>query len=268
MPFTTMSDYNWLFDVNISHVNEIPESHDVDTGICGPSPDFMNTDYIHDSSGPDIIYRQDHQQSPTQVTAEHQPGSQRGQRQRGVPTHCDIPTLYDDTSPSMNSTSVRPSTSSGGHMSPTTIVTRSVNLGTSTQHYHQQATPTVHNLSHRLDTERPMGLLNQGNSLPKFDALARSQILDLVISMSPLTPDGQPMTSDHPLLSLTALQRYSDLFFSCFNTAYPLLHLPTFDLCKVDTLLLLSILLLGATYCEADAHQFAVSTTDSHEVQC
>lgn len=63
---------------------------------------------------------------------------------------------------------------------------------------------------------------------------------------------------DHPLLTLSCLQTYCDLFFTRFNTAYPLIHMSTFDPSEVDTLLLMSVLLLGATYGEKDAHQLAV----------
>lgn len=63
---------------------------------------------------------------------------------------------------------------------------------------------------------------------------------------------------DHPLLSLSCLQTYCDLFWTRFNTTYPLMHMSTFEPSHVDTLLLMTVLLLGATYGEKDAHQLAV----------
>ncbi|OCL10660.1 hypothetical protein AOQ84DRAFT_337115 [Glonium stellatum] len=112
------------------------------------------------------------------------------------------------------------------------------------------------------DMERPMSMLHRSSNLPVIDEFARNQILNLVDSARPETPDGSYITRDHPLLSLSSLQTYCDLYFTRFNTAYPLLHQATFDASHVDTLLLISVLLVGATYCEKDAHQLAVCIHD------
>ena len=104
-----------------------------------------------------------------------------------------------------------------------------------------------------------MSMLQPSRSLPIIDELARAQILDLIDITQPTAPDGSIVTRYHPLLSLSCLQTYCDLFFTRFNTAYPLIHMSTFDPSHVDTLLLISVLLLGATYGEKDAHQLAVS---------
>lgn len=103
-----------------------------------------------------------------------------------------------------------------------------------------------------------MAHLNSSIRFSKLDALAHSQILALVEIIRPVGPDGCYVARDHPLLSLPALQTYYDLYFSRFNTAYPIIHQATFEPSKVDTLLLISVLLLGATYGEKDAHQLAV----------
>jgi len=94
--------------------------------------------------------------------------------------------------------------------------------------------------------------------LPIIDELARQQILDLIDITQPTAPDGSIVMRDHPLLSLICLQTYCDLFWTRFNTTYPLLHMSTFEPSHVDTLLLTTVLLLGATYGEKDAHQLAV----------
>jgi hypothetical protein len=104
-----------------------------------------------------------------------------------------------------------------------------------------------------------MSLLQPSRSLPIIDELARQQLLDLIDIIQPTVPDGSIVMRDHPLLSLSCLQTYCDLFFTRFNTTYPLIHMSTFDPSEVDTLLLASVLLLGATYGEKDAHQLAVS---------
>ncbi|KAL7773089.1 hypothetical protein CFE70_003053 [Pyrenophora teres f. teres 0-1] len=102
-----------------------------------------------------------------------------------------------------------------------------------------------------------MSMLWPSRSLPVIDELARQQLLDLVDIIQPTMPDGSIVMRNHPLLSLSCLQTYCDLFFTRFNTTYPLIHMSTFDPSEVDTLLLASVLLLGATYGEKDAHQLA-----------
>lgn len=110
-----------------------------------------------------------------------------------------------------------------------------------------------------LDLERPMSMLQPSRCLPIIDELARAQMLDLIDIIQPMAPDGSLVMRDNPLLSLSCLQTYCDLFFTRFNTVYPLIHMSTFDPSNIDTLLLTSVLLLGATYGEKDAHQLAVS---------
>ena len=119
------------------------------------------------------------------------------------------------------------------------------------------------NMQFPTDLERPMSMLQPSRCLPIIDELARAQMLDLIDIIQPVAPDGSLVMRDNPLLSLSCLQTYCDLFFTRFNTAYPLIHMSTFDPCNIDTLLLTSVLLLGATYGEKDAHQLAVSTTTS-----
>ena len=99
-------------------------------------------------------------------------------------------------------------------------------------------------------------------NLPKVDEVSRAQILDIVVQCGPQTPDGSTITRDHPLLTLSALQNYCDLFFSRFNVSYPLLHQATFETSQVDPLLLISIILLGATYADKASHRLAVCIHD------
>jgi hypothetical protein len=54
------------------------------------------------------------------------------------------------------------------------------------------------------------------------------------------------------------MQQWSDLFFSRFNVSYPLLHQATFDPANTPPLLLISVLLLGATYSSKDDHLFSI----------
>jgi len=99
-------------------------------------------------------------------------------------------------------------------------------------------------------------------SLPMIDEVSRTRVLSLIIRAT-ANADGEPQFNwSDPLLSLSALQNYLDLFFSRFNPSYPLLHRPSFDPSNVSTLLLVSVLMLGATYGGKDAHQMAMRVHD------
>lgn len=110
--------------------------------------------------------------------------------------------------------------------------------------------------------ECPLSLLDPQTRLPGLDELSRERVMELVERASPKLPDGSTVVSDNPLLSLSSLQSYLDLFFTRFNTSYPLIHLATFEPNEVDPILLLTILLLGATYADKTAHQLAVCIHD------
>lgn len=98
--------------------------------------------------------------------------------------------------------------------------------------------------------------------LPKIDEVSHAEVLSLVIQAT-TNANGEPQFDwDDPLLSLSALQNYLDLFFSRFNPSCPLLHRPSFDPNNVHTLLLVSVLMLGATYGGKEAHQMAVRVYD------
>ncbi|KAG0638771.1 hypothetical protein HOY80DRAFT_139294 [Tuber brumale] len=98
--------------------------------------------------------------------------------------------------------------------------------------------------------------------LPKIDETARTKVLSLIIQATTGENGECQFGPSHSLLSLSALQNYLDLFFSRFNPSYPLLHGPSFNPRNVNTLLLVSVLMLGATYSGKDAHQMAVRVHD------
>ncbi|PWY76081.1 MFS general substrate transporter [Aspergillus sclerotioniger CBS 115572] len=105
--------------------------------------------------------------------------------------------------------------------------------------------------------------INPQPHLPILTDNSRRGILALVAQAPPLGIDGQPTPLDSPLLSLSSLQSYSDLFFTRFNTTYPLIHQPTFDPSTTTPVLLAAILSMGATYSSREAHQLAVGIHDS-----
>lgn len=100
-----------------------------------------------------------------------------------------------------------------------------------------------------------------------LDDVSRNRALDLIVQAGPKTPEGSPVTRDHSLLKLDAMQEYTDLFFSRFNKSYPLIHRATFEPSQVDPLLLVSVMLLGATYGDKDAHRLAVCIHDIMRTQ-
>lgn len=107
----------------------------------------------------------------------------------------------------------------------------------------------------------------QSDHLPIFNETARQKILELSGEAELTESHGSPISLDTPLLSLSAIQTYCDLFFTQFNVAYPIIHMATFEVDKTETLLLLSIILLGATYSGKDAHKLAVCIHDSMRAQ-
>ncbi|KAI2619142.1 fungal-specific transcription factor domain-containing protein [Hypoxylon sp. NC1633] len=110
--------------------------------------------------------------------------------------------------------------------------------------------------------ERPLATLQPPNQLPSIDEFSYNQILETIKASRPLAPNNSHLDINHPLLSHSSIQSYCDLYFTRFNTAYPLIHQATFVPSQRETLLLLSIILLGATYSEKEAHQLAVCIHD------
>lgn len=91
----------------------------------------------------------------------------------------------------------------------------------------------------------------------------RDEVLDFIADIGPVRPDGTPIDGNSPDFSLENLQTYLDLFFEFFNTSYPLIHVATLDINETDPIALLSLMLLGATYKDKDAHQLSVCLYDA-----
>jgi len=245
-PFTTMNNYNWLFDVELSRPNQQMDSVDHFT------PFQFNGNAVNQPSHA-FDLQLDHMtmEKPLSTAAHYGSGQSHktNSPQQTSPSNALItPPLTKEIFQISRRVSVQ-----GDSSEPR-------NLDTTSGHVSRQ--PNNSRLA--LDIERPMSMLQPSRCLPIIDELARAQILDLINITLPKAPDGSFVTSDNPLLSLSCLQTYCDLFFTRFNTAYPLIHMSTFDPSHVDTLLLTSILLLGATYGEKDAHQLAVSLIRSY----
>mgnify|MGYP001940357708 CR=1 FL=1 len=246
-PFTTMSNYSWLFEMDWakSDQNQHLNMQDPFPGIS-----FSNNTAPLPQPAQSFDLNLDHTSfgKPSEATSHfEQLSSQIPESLQGHSSSPPIitPPLYEDD---MNANAT-PQTQ---HL-PINIT------GVSSK-----PIPGENNIS-ASDIERPMSMLRPSRSLPVIDELARQQLLDLIDIIQPTVPDGSIVMRDHSLLSLSCLQTYCDLFFTRFNTTYPLIHMSTFDPSEVDTLLLASVLLLGATYGEKDAHQLAVSINKFHK---
>ncbi|KAF2133028.1 hypothetical protein P153DRAFT_178371 [Dothidotthia symphoricarpi CBS 119687] len=242
-PFTTMSNYNWLFDMNLAQVDQIMQE---------PFPTLsLNTHTVpHTSHRFDL--QLDHMNVDRSLSTASQYDSIQSQH-TDSPQHQLSSALSITPPPSKHkTTSIR--NSPVQLLSQSTTTQRS--LGVVSQPLQDDSV---------IDIEHPMSMLYPSRSLPVIDELARAQILDLIDITQPTMVDGKStlfITRDHPLLSLSCLQTYCDLYFTRFNTVYPLIHMSTFDPSEADTLLLISVLLLGATYGDKETHKLAVCVHD------
>lgn len=225
MPYTTMNNYNWLFDLNLN-----PSLSGVDTSTGSTMPTLAG-----------VASEQGH---PTNI--------QSNSTQTPVTTTNDSE-LHQKT---RNHFAKKKDTSEGG-MESTVVGTISApeDNARDVMRAHQPARPG--DLK-----ETPMLSLYPDMDLPQIDDISHERVLDIVEMSRPTTPDGSIVTVEHPLLSLASLQAWLDLFFFRFNTVYPLIHVPTFDPSESEPVLLLPMLLLGATYADKDSHQLAVCIHD------
>ncbi|CAI6331446.1 unnamed protein product [Periconia digitata] len=268
-PFTTMSNYNWLFDMDLSRQQQQqqqqqqqhqPQPHpQMQPMMPDPFASFQFNQNIHQPSHA-FDLQLDHMAADKPLSTDAHYGSLASHK-------TDSP--QEVPPPDAATALITPPLTDGNHhpsrhdsmSDPHQLQTRESihpEVDPDLLQPHQQ--PTTFQIPS--DLERPMSLLQPSRCLPIIDELARAQFLDLVDITQPVAPDGSVVTRENPLLSLSCLQTYCDLFFTRFNTVYPLIHMSTFDPSHVDTLLLTSVLLLGATYGEKDAHQVAVCIHD------
>lgn len=115
----------------------------------------------------------------------------------------------------------------------------------------------------RLSQEMEMPLSSiEKPDVPTIDEGTRQKLLHVIETANPHVPGMHFPIREHSLLSAQSLASYLELYFTHFNTAYPLIHVATFEPREVEPLLLLSVLLLGATYSDKDSHQLAVCIHD------
>lgn len=96
-----------------------------------------------------------------------------------------------------------------------------------------------------------------------IDDEKRDELLDFLAEIQPVCPNGSILNGKSLHLSLASIQSYLNLFLKHFNTSYPLLHVATLDIRDSEPIVLLCLLLLGATYKDKDSHQISVCLYDA-----
>lgn len=235
-PFTTMSNYNWLFDSSMK---------DVSAFYADPTFAANNVPY----GAPVPSWANNSLGMPTELSA---------QNLAAIPA----PNTYATAplTPSTRQSELPPSHYSSDPGSPITT------LKVPPIYQKEVAAPSATSAPRETELEWmgasvPMAEIDR--KLPRICDKARNGVMDLITQARPSAMAGEDVEEQLQLLTLPALQDYCDLFFLRFNTAYPLLPQATFAPADIQPLFLVSVLLLGATYSNRDAHQMAVGVHDT-----
>ncbi|KAF3046349.1 hypothetical protein E8E12_003636 [Didymella heteroderae] len=180
-PFTTMNNYNWLFDMDLAQATQAqqqPAAHD-------PFPNFSfpNSTVPQPSHAFDL--QLDHMTFDKPLSTDGQFGSLPSQRTDSV-VH-QSPTAPMITPP-LSEQQV------SEQKSPTEVLQATGPIAQQDARRKPKA-PLNSPIS---DVERPMSMLQSSQSLPIIDELARQQILDLIDITQPTAPDGSIVMRDHP----------------------------------------------------------------------
>jgi len=154
-------------------------------------------------------------------------------------------------SESIFSADTRPNSSEG--KSP--AATSPLQAFSDSRHHEPQVAVQKIRRSHSFSSEKLQFLL--------LTSEKRDEVLEFIDDIGPIRPDGTLIDGDSPDFSLENMQIYLDLFFEFFNASYPLIHVATLDISDTDSIALLSLMLLGATYKDKDAHQLSVCLYDA-----
>lgn len=236
MPFTTMNNYNWLFDLDDA-------SFTTATLDMAAQQPLDLAPVVSESFESDQQCRGDNGILQTDNAI-----SRRTPNSFGVPSprsHAELLSVQSATGPRYPTLEVHPQTKA----SPT-------RPKDSQQHCNPHTLPSS-------KTDDWHSFMGKSSRRPLvLDNASRNRVLDLIVDARPQTPEGSPVTHGHSLLTIDHMQQYCDLFFSHFNKSYPLIHRATFEPSQTEPLLLLSVILLGATYADKDAHRLAVCIHD------
>lgn len=274
MPYTTALDYNWLFNLESATASGF--------GLASYGNAFQNMNAVQDQNevrrAEGIVAEQRFQlqtpdpRSAISVQSSNSTAAGIGRQNRiesavspRVSPATSIPTQQhlDRLQPPLHRRITGPNTAASqksGTRTSTTITNAIQDTSFDQPHWRSLS----HNHHTPPQPEKPLSMLRKPDSLPQISQLAREKLLVVIQTANPIVPDQSDEfpIREHPLLSHRSLQSWLDLFFNQFNTAYPLIHMPTFDADEAEPLLLLSLILLGATYGDKNAHQVAVCIHD------
>lgn len=262
MPYTTALDYNWLFNLEAATTGFGFGLTSFGQAFQDQPSSLPMQEMAPRQSSNDMAAHRQVQQHPT-------PESQNNTNWHNLPEEH---ATAASNSPRRTVVAPPPSVASMSSTPSSRMTTQNPirpqqDIDTTTHlrgHYQQAARHTYMTYHKPREPERPLSMLQIPAFLPQIDETTRERLLNVIEAANPAIPD-QPLNApirDHPLLSPSTLQSWLDLYFTQFNTTYPLIHMPTFSPRQSEPLLLLSILLLGATYSDKGAHQVAVCIHD------
>ncbi|KAH7399851.1 fungal-specific transcription factor domain-containing protein [Cadophora sp. MPI-SDFR-AT-0126] len=269
-PFTTASYYNWLFG------NENWPDVDLDTSAIDPRFSMMGNTHAAPHAPSSVDSRGFSVSNSSGTSGDYTSIGQHYEQPHigyGLPAAAADTQSHDEPNPetsaanqilAMSKMAEYNLVSNLGYQSGTAVESPSTKQGNSASPGFFP-TPTTSGSSH--ESYQNLHQSKAARKLPLVDEVARQGILSLVQKAGPKTPDGSEIAADHPLLALPILQEYCDLYFKRFNVSYPLLHQATFEPANVDPLLLMSVLLLGATYDTKESHLVAVCIHDTLRAQ-
>ncbi|OKL64427.1 hypothetical protein UA08_00851 [Talaromyces atroroseus] len=93
--------------------------------------------------------------------------------------------------------------------------------------------------------------------------VAREEVLNLLAEIQSVYENRSLVDEINAALSLVEMQEYLRLFVQKFNLSYPLIHIPTLEVAKTESILLLSMIILGASYKTKDSHRMSVRLYDA-----
>ncbi|CAH0040293.1 unnamed protein product [Clonostachys rhizophaga] len=249
MPYTTALDYNWLFNIR-----DFSLPLEKDTGSLGPNNSINIDAYVTSKNS---FAASPVSMNSSQLWSEPQQDSVQDMDPRRHNSIASNQTRDENFSERAHQSFITESPISGQGTER-----RVVSAASSPAELIAQKRRNPVTLEHPPSLERPFSSI-QSIHVPEIDDDVRQSILNVIEASNPCFPEQRESMWQDPLLSTTSLQSYLDLFFTRFNTAYPLIHLASFNPAEIEPLLLLSILLLGATYSGKDSHQLAVCIHDS-----
>ena len=201
MPFTTMSNYNWLFDADLSAQEQFSTSPDILSGTFSAA---THVDQAPETRSSTHTFATGVPSENTPVISEPIMAADRATSQHhavvsdmsiGDPKTLSLPPFpfANGSQPITNETAGRFPTTTQSFTAPNdeTRIPRDL------------PTPRQERLG--IGFERPLSTTNPSASLPVIDGIARAQVLDLIDVARPVTPDGFYISRNHPLLSLSCL---------------------------------------------------------------